>query len=141
MSGRWIGYAWAVAAALACTLAGWAMSPRFDLVNIAMVYLLGVVLVALRFSRGPAILASALSVAAFDVLFVPPRGALTVDDVQYLLTFAIMLAVGLVISTPRRARAPPRAARRRRWRSRPRPSASAPRCWPRSRTTCARRSP
>jgi two-component system sensor histidine kinase KdpD len=110
MSGRWTGYAWAVAAALACTLAGWAMSPRFDLVNVAMVYLLGVVLVALRFSRGPAILASALSVAAFDVLFVPPRGTLTVDDVQYLLTFAIMLAVGLVISTlvereRRRARA------------------------------------
>jgi two-component system sensor histidine kinase KdpD len=39
-----------------------------------------------------------LSVAAFDVLFVPPQGTITVDDVQYLLTFAIMLAVALVIS-------------------------------------------
>ena len=95
---RWIGYAWAVAAVAAATLAGWAMHPRFDLVNIAMVYLLAVVVVALRFSRGPAVVASVLCVLAFDFLFVPPRGTLTVDDAQYLLTFAIMLAVALVIS-------------------------------------------
>jgi two-component system sensor histidine kinase KdpD len=95
---RWIGYAWAAIAVIVCTLAGFAMTPRFDLVNVAMLYLLGVVGIALRFSRGPAIVASVLSVTAFDVLFVPPRGALTVHDAQYLLTFAIMLAVGLLIS-------------------------------------------
>src|SRR2546428_2440088 len=81
-----------------CTLAGLAMHGRFDLVNIAMVYLLAVVVVALRFSRGPAILTSVLCVAAFDFVFVPPQGTFTVDDAQYLLTFAIMLAVGLIIS-------------------------------------------
>src|SRR5690348_14674849 len=74
------------------------MRPRFDLVNIAMVYLLAVVLVAQRYSRGPAIVATVLSVAAFDPLCVRPRGTFSVDDVQYLLTFAIMLGVGLVIS-------------------------------------------
>lgn len=95
---KWAGYAWAVAGALACTAAGLAMRPRFDLVNVAMVYLLAVVLVALRFSRGPAALAAVLCVAAFDFLFVPPEGAFTVEDGQYLLTFAIMLAVGLVVS-------------------------------------------
>lgn len=110
MTSRWIGYAWAAASALTCTIAGLAMAARFDPVNIAMVYLLGVVLIALYFSRGPAIAASVLSVAAFDVLFVPPRGTFTVDDVQYLLTFAIMLAVGLIVSrlvdsVRRRARA------------------------------------
>ena len=98
LRGQWPGYAWAVGATAVCTLAGAAMRPRFDLVNIAMVYLLAVVVIALRFPRGPAIVASGLSVAAFDVLFVPPRGTLTVDDVQYLLTFAIMLAVAIVIS-------------------------------------------
>ena len=97
-NGPWVGYAWGAGAVFACTLAGWAMTDRFDLVNIAMVYLLAVVLVALRFSRGPAVLASVLGVAAFDVLFVPPRGTFAVDDVQYLLTFAIMVAVALVIS-------------------------------------------
>ncbi|MEP6656158.1 MAG: DUF4118 domain-containing protein [Betaproteobacteria bacterium] len=95
---HWVGYAWAAGATVACTLAGLAMRSRFDLVNIAMVYLLAVVIVALRFPRGPAIAASGLSVAAFDFLFVPPRGAFTVDDVQYLLTFAVMMAVALIIS-------------------------------------------
>jgi two-component system sensor histidine kinase KdpD len=94
----WVGYAWAVGATLACTLAGLAMRPRFDLVNVAMVYLLAVVVVALRYPRGPAIAAAVLGVLVFDVLFVPPQGTLTVDDLQYVLTFAIMLAVALVIS-------------------------------------------
>jgi len=98
MKDAWAGYAWAVAAAFAATLAGFAMRGRFDLVNIAMVYLLAVVLVALHRSRGAAIAASILSVAAFDVLFVPPEGTLTVHDAQYLLTFAIILGVGLIVS-------------------------------------------
>ncbi|HET9652501.1 MAG TPA: DUF4118 domain-containing protein, partial [Usitatibacter sp.] len=92
------GYAWAVAATAMATAAGLAMSPRFDLVNIAMLYLLAVVVVALRHSRGAAVLTSVLCVATFDFLFVPPRGTFTVEDVQYLFTFAIMLGVALVIS-------------------------------------------
>ena len=92
------GYAWALAATLSCTAAGWAMRGRFDLVNIAMVYVLAVVIVALRFTRGAAVATALLSVAAFDFAFVPPQGAFSVADAQYLLTFAIMLAVGLVIS-------------------------------------------
>ncbi len=95
---KWIGYAWAVGVVAACTLVGFALRPRFDLVNIAMVYLLGVLLIAFRFSRGPAVAMSILSVGAFDFVFVPPQGGFTVDDLQYLLTFAIMLMVGLVIS-------------------------------------------
>lgn len=93
------GYAWAVAAVAACTLAGMAMSPLFALVNIAMVYLLAVVVIALRFSRGPAVAASVLGVAAFDFFFVPPQLSLDVSDAQYLVTFSIMLVVALVIST------------------------------------------
>lgn len=95
---QWVGYASAAGATAVCTLAGLAMRPRFDLVNIAMVYLLAVTIIALRFSRGPAISAAVLSVGAFDLMFVPPEGKLTVDDVQYLLTFAIMVAVALIIS-------------------------------------------
>jgi two-component system, OmpR family, sensor histidine kinase KdpD len=94
----WIGYASAVAGALAGTLLGLAMRPRFDLVNVAMVYLLAVVAVAARFERGPAIAAALLSVLAFDLVFVPPQGHFTVDDVQYLLTFAIMVGVAVLIS-------------------------------------------
>lgn len=95
---RWVGYAWATGATVACTAIGLAMRTRFDLVNIAMVYLLAVVIVALRFTRGPAITTSVLCVATFDFWFVPPRGRFTVDDAQYLLTFGIMLSVALIIS-------------------------------------------
>jgi len=97
----WIGYAVAVVAALGCTLAGLVMQSRFDIVNIAMVYLLAVVAVALYASRGAAIFSAALSVLVFDIVFVPPAGVLTVHDAQYLLTFAIMLAVALAISSLR----------------------------------------
>ncbi len=34
---------------------------------------------------------------SFDLFFIAPRGTLAVSDVQYLLTFAVMLTVGLVI--------------------------------------------
>ncbi len=95
---RWPGYAWALAATAACTLLGMAMSPAVELVNIAMVYLLAVVLLAARYGRGPAVATSLLGVAAFDFFFVPPALTFAVSDVQYVITFAIMLTVGLVIS-------------------------------------------
>jgi len=96
---RWPGYAWAAAATAACTLLGMAMSPAFELVNIAMVYLLAVVLLASRYGRGPAVATSVLGVAAFDFFFVPPSLSFAVSDVQYLITFVIMLTVGLIISS------------------------------------------
>jgi two-component system sensor histidine kinase KdpD len=57
---------------------------------------LAVVLVGVRLGRGPAALAAVLNVCAFDFFFVPPRFSFAVSDVQYLLTFCIMLAVGLI---------------------------------------------
>jgi len=71
---------------------------RLDLANTAMLFLLTVVLVAVRLGRGPSILAAFCSVALFDFFFVPPRLSFEVSDVQYLVTFAVMLAVALIIS-------------------------------------------
>jgi two-component system sensor histidine kinase KdpD len=61
-----------------------------------MLFLLAVVLVSVRYGLGPSIMASFLNVAAFDFFFVPPRFSFAVSDAQYLMTFAVMLAVGLV---------------------------------------------
>jgi two-component system sensor histidine kinase KdpD len=94
-------YVWSFLVVAACTAACAAFYlafPDFDLANLIMFYLLGVVLVAVRFGRGPSVLASVLSVATFDFLFVPPRGTFAVSDVRYFLTFAIMLVTALVIS-------------------------------------------
>ena len=94
---HWPGYAAAVAAcALAALLAG-ALHGVLELTNIVMLFLLSVVGVALLYGRGPATLAALLGVAMFDFFFVPPRMSFNVSDVQYLITFAVMLVVALVI--------------------------------------------
>lgn len=82
-----------------CTLVGLGIHSRVSNSNIVMVYLLGVTWVASRYSRNAAMLASVLSVAAFDVFFVPPRFTFAVSDFEYLITFAVMLFVAVVIST------------------------------------------
>jgi two-component system sensor histidine kinase KdpD len=89
-------YAWAVLACVAVTLLSLLLGARFDRSNIVAIFILSVVLIAVRFGRGPAALAAVLSVGAFDVFFVPSKFSFAVSDVQYLLTFCIMLAVGLI---------------------------------------------
>lgn len=90
-------YMWAMGACIATTLVTWPLANRLDLANIVMLFLLCVVLVAVRFGRGPSMLAAVVSVMAFDFFHVPPRFSFAVSDVQYLLTFGVMLAVGLLI--------------------------------------------
>ena len=89
-------YAWAVAGSVAVTVLATPLVNFFDLANIVMLFLLGTVLVALKLGRGPAALAAFLNVAAFDFFFVAPRLSFAVSDVQYLVTFAVMLVVGLL---------------------------------------------
>ena len=90
-------FLWAFLACLATTVIATPLLPYFDLANIVMLFLLTVVLIALKWGRGPAVLAAFVSVATFDFFFVPPRFSFAVSDVQYLLTFAVMLAVALII--------------------------------------------
>ncbi|URO00435.1 two-component system sensor histidine kinase KdpD [Leclercia adecarboxylata] len=87
-------------AVLLCALITFVASqwlPGFDAANLVMIYLLGVVVVALFYGRWPSVLATVINVISFDIFFIAPRGTLAVSDVQYLLTFAVMLAVGLLI--------------------------------------------
>ncbi|PXX44977.1 two-component system sensor histidine kinase KdpD [Undibacterium pigrum] len=88
-----------VYAALASVAAGLVAAPLFEvfnLVNIAMLFLLTVVLVAVKFGRGPSVLATIVGIAVFDFFFVQPRFSFAVSDFQYLMTFAVMLVVGLI---------------------------------------------
>jgi two-component system sensor histidine kinase KdpD len=88
-------YLWTILACAATTLLAWPLLPYIDLANIVMLFLLTVVGVAIRWGRGPAVLAAFANVAAFDFFFVPPRLSLSVSDAQYLITFLAMLAMGL----------------------------------------------
>jgi two-component system sensor histidine kinase KdpD len=93
----WAAYAWSAGVCALATIAASPLQGVFELANIVMLFLLVVVAVALRWGRGPAVLASFLSVASFDFFYVPPRFSFAVTDVQYVVTFAVMLAVGLII--------------------------------------------
>ena len=91
-------YGYASALVMACTALSGVMAPYFGQANLIMVYLFGVVVIATRWGRGPSALASLMSVAAFDFFFIPPYYSFAVSDVQYLLTFAVMLVVALLTS-------------------------------------------
>ncbi len=87
-------------AAVACGLTTVLTTPLHDWlepVNAVMLFLLTVVLVAAKLGRGPAVMASFLSVGLFDFFYVPPRFSFAVSDIQYVLTFGVMLTVALVI--------------------------------------------
>ncbi len=73
--------------------------PFLEPTNIAMFYLLAVVVAAVRLGRKPAAVTSLLGVLAFDFFFVPPRLTFAVADSQYLITFVALFTVGIVIST------------------------------------------
>ncbi|OFW46152.1 MAG: hypothetical protein A2163_01850 [Actinobacteria bacterium RBG_13_35_12] len=81
-----------------CTLVNRLLFPRISPVNTIMVYLLAVTWVAFRHGRRMSIIASLLSVLFFDFFFVPPFYTFAVADVQYIITFAIMLFVGISIA-------------------------------------------
>jgi two-component system, OmpR family, sensor histidine kinase KdpD len=87
------GYAWSVAVAALATLSDWELVPRDDGADLILVYLVGVVLIAARFGRGPSALSAALSALAYGFFFAP---ALTP---RALSTFAISLAVALITSS------------------------------------------
>ena len=66
--------------------------------DLEMLFLLAVMVTAIRFGRGPSLLAAGLGVACYDFFFVPPFHTFPVQDRRYFLTFAMMFGVGIVMS-------------------------------------------
>jgi len=82
-----------------CTAVNWLAFPYFALSDLIMVYLVGVMLTAMRGQRGPSISASVVSVLLFDFFFVPPRFSFSIAHASYIVTFLVMLGASLLIST------------------------------------------
>ena len=91
-------YAWTCVYVALATAAAWSARSLLALPDLVALYLLVIMAVAVRYGRGPSVVASALSVVAYDVFFIAPHYTFEVHDQRHLLTFAIMFAVGLVIS-------------------------------------------
>lgn len=81
------------------TLLGLPLKNILEPTNLIMFYLLAVVITAVYLGRGPAVMASVVSVLAFDFFYVNPIFTFTVSDTQYLLTFLGLFVVGLIISS------------------------------------------
>ena len=95
----WSGYMKSLLLVMAASAACELVRPFLAPTNLVMIYLLAVVLAATRLGLKPAIMTAFLSVLAFDFFMVPPRFTFAVSDTQYLLTFAALFTVGVVIST------------------------------------------
>lgn len=91
----WVEVALAI---LVCTGLGFLIYDAEHLSNIIMLYLVGVVLVALRSDPRASITAAFLSICFFDFCFVPPRFTFNISDGRYMLTFLVMLAVSATLS-------------------------------------------
>ena len=95
---RWPGYVVAIVSVALATAIAWFARALINDLNIVMLYLVTIALVALRFGRGPSVAASAASVLTFNFFFVEPLFTLDVADGQYLITFGVLMLVGLLIS-------------------------------------------
>ncbi|MCB0210399.1 MAG: sensor histidine kinase KdpD [Anaerolineae bacterium] len=110
----WSHYLKSIGLVLLATVVGYPLRPLIEPTNLVMLYLIAVIVAALSFGHRPAVLASVLSVAAFNFFFVPPYYTFVVANAEYLLTFGGLLAAGLVVSTlTAQARNQAQAARRR----------------------------
>jgi two-component system sensor histidine kinase KdpD len=95
----WTQYLTAAIVVAVCALVGWGVdSVGLREANVVMVFLSGVALVSARCGRGPSIASAIASVVVFDFFFVPPYFRFAVSDVEYVITFAVMLGIGLLIS-------------------------------------------
>lgn len=96
---RWSEYLQAAVVVAVCGIVGWAArAAELADTNIVMIFLAGVAFVAARWGRGPSIASAIASVLVFDYFFVPPHLTFAVSDTQYVITFVVMLGIGLVIS-------------------------------------------
>ncbi|MDR3671882.1 MAG: sensor histidine kinase KdpD [Holophaga sp.] len=90
------------------------LNRHFEMADVVMIYMLGILLVASRFGRWPSLASSVLSVLAVDFFFTPPRFSFAVGNIRHLATYAVMLLVGLVIGNlTERIRSQARLARNR----------------------------
>jgi two-component system sensor histidine kinase KdpD len=92
-------YVAAVSVVVVATLLGFALFGRNALTDVVMIYLLGNVVVSTRFGFRASITCGIASVVAFDFFFTEPYFTLGVSDLHHVVTFGVMLLVGIVIAT------------------------------------------
>jgi two-component system sensor histidine kinase KdpD len=93
----WQGFAASAIVTVLATAVSWTLLGRQHLADVVMVYLLGTVLVSMRFGYAPSIAAAVSSVLCFNFFFIPPYYTFAVADPRHLVTFGVMFLVAVVI--------------------------------------------
>jgi len=113
-SAKPLSYVASAGTATAATLVSGLLFGRRQLADVVMIYLMGIILVSLRFGYGPSICAAILSIFMLDFFFVPPYLSFSVSDFQHVVMFGVMFVVAVVVSNlTRRVRMQADAARYR----------------------------
>lgn len=92
------GVAWGFLTLVASAVISRSVRPYAELTDLIMIYLLGVVLIATRFSTAVSVGTAVLSILSFDFLFIPPPLVFAFPDLKSIVTFSVMIVVAGVIS-------------------------------------------
>lgn len=92
------GLIWGLLAIALSTLVSWPARAHSQPTDLIMIYLLGVVIVATRFSVIVSLVTALCATALFDFLFIPPLMVFTAPDPNNLVIFLVMPVVAAVVS-------------------------------------------
>jgi two-component system sensor histidine kinase KdpD len=107
-------YGLVVAATALVSLVCWGLMPRTGYSFVSLVFLMAIVISALRFSRGPVLLMATLSALAWDYFFIPPKFRFQIDKPEDMFMFGMFFAVAISMgSLTSRLRQRERAERQR----------------------------
>lgn len=98
MNTPWRGLWRTLAVLLLCTATGEALRTHLHPMNLPLIYLVGVVYLALREDIRWALASVPLALLVYSWLFVDPRWSIVPTDPQYFLTFGVALIVGATVS-------------------------------------------
>jgi len=94
-----IGYVSSLVLVAAATVAAFVVDQLVQTPNLSLVFVLPVIIAALSFGWGPALVSALIGVAVFDFLFVEPRMSFQVANPTDLWALALLLLVAAIAST------------------------------------------
>jgi two-component system sensor histidine kinase KdpD len=92
-------YVWTTLMVGAVAAAGSALFHILNLGNVALLFLLPVMVAASLFGRWPALFAGVLSSLLYNFFFLPPTGTLTVNNPENVITIIVLLGVAFATSS------------------------------------------
>lgn len=88
-------YSGVLCATFAIAALCWALLPLTGYTFVALVFLMGVVLAALKFSRGPVLLMATISAVTWDYFFIPPQFTLHINKIDDMFMFGMFFLVAI----------------------------------------------